>query len=174
MRRSFLLAAALLAACNPAIYVRDGVTDGDTFYLAPVAWADADPALQSWVTYSLVKSTCQLEIGGDNPARASSYGCELTARQRLLDAWVEKRARAEGASDHYLDTLLGVRDAGFLDEYTAYYFGREHWQVPAEIDHAGFDTWRRSHLRRHHPETRLVGSWAYREQVARAPGAGDF
>ena len=174
MRRTLWLATALLVACHPGIYVRGGVTDGDTFYLAPVAWADADPALQSWVTYSLVKSTCQLEIGGDNPARASSYGCEFTARIHLVDAWMEKRAGTESASDPYLDTLLGVRDAGYLDEYTVYYLGREDWQVPAEVDLAAFDTWRRSHLRRHRPETRLVGSWAYREQVTPTPGAGDF
>ena len=52
----------LLGACHSEIYVRDGVTDGDTFYLSHEAMYDPDPALQSWVAYSLMKSTCQLEI----------------------------------------------------------------------------------------------------------------
>ncbi|MDH3835039.1 MAG: hypothetical protein OES34_12915, partial [Nitrosopumilus sp.] len=71
-----LIALVLITGCNKEIYVRDGVTDGDTFYLAPVASVDTDPALQSWVAYSLAKSVCQLELGGDNPARQSSYDCE--------------------------------------------------------------------------------------------------
>ena len=62
-----------LVAGGSEIYTRDGVTDGDTFYLAPSAFTDDDPAFQSWVTYSLMKSTCQLEIGGENPARANSF-----------------------------------------------------------------------------------------------------
>ena len=101
----------LLLLCLPAvalagqIFTRDGVTDGDTFYLAPHAHVDDDPVLQSWVAYSLAKSTCQLEIGGDNPARNSSYGCELTARRHLLDAWDTQRVEHAGVSDDYLDTL---------------------------------------------------------------------
>ena len=42
-----------IVACNGEIYLRDGVTDGDTFYLANRTLADSDPALQSWASYSL-------------------------------------------------------------------------------------------------------------------------
>ena len=160
----FLLIVGLLglAACNHSVYTKDGVTDGDTFFLAPQAWASDDPALQSWVTYSLVKSACQLELGGDNPARNSDYGCELTAREHLLDTWTLQRAEHAHAADEYLDTLLRVREAGFLDEYTVAYFGRRHWSVPAEVAQARFDSWRRRHLEGHEPETRIIGSWNYR------------
>ncbi len=160
----------LLLLCLPAIalagqiFTRDGVTDGDTFYLAPHAHVDDDPVLQSWVAYSLAKSTCQLEIGGDNPARNSSYGCELTARRHLLDAWVTQRVEHAGVSDDYLDTLLQVRDAGFLDEYTVRYFGKKHWQVPVEVDVAAFRRWQKQHLRGHRPQSRLIGSWNYRDE----------
>ena len=158
----------LLLACIPAValagqvFTRDGVTDGDTFYLAPHAHVDDDPVLQSWVAYSLVRSTCQLEMGGDNPARNSSYGCEFTARRHLLDTWDAQRAEHAGASDEYLDTLLRVRDAGFLDEYTVRYFGKKHWQVPAEVDVAAFRRWQKQHLKGHRPQSRLIGSWNYR------------
>jgi hypothetical protein len=81
----------MLSACNSEIYVRDGVTDGDTFYLAERALTDDDPVLQSRVRYSLTKSTCQLQIGGENPARASSLECELSLRRMLLDAWNERK-----------------------------------------------------------------------------------
>ncbi len=163
MRIIGIFGLLLLAACNSEIYTRDGVTDGDSFYLAPRAYEDDDPALQSWVAYSLMKSTCQLEIGGSNPARVSDYGCEFTARQHLVETWEEQRSQHPGASDPYLDDLLAIREAGFLDEYTVRYFGRKHWQVPAEVRVADFRRWQRQHLRRHRPETRIIGSWGYRE-----------
>lgn len=158
----FLPLWLLLAACNSEIYTRDGVTDGDAFYLAPRAVQDDDPVLQSWVSYSLMKSTCQLDIGGGLPSRVSDYGCELTARQHLLDTWEEQRASHTGAADPYLDALVVVRDAGFLREYTVSYFGRREWHVPAEVRLQDFRQWQRTHLRHHRPQTRLIGSWGYR------------
>lgn len=161
MRYIGILSLALLAACNSEIYTRDGVTDGNSFYLAPRAYQDDDPTLQSWVSYSLMRSTCQLDVGGPNPARVSDYGCEFTARQHLLDTWEEQRLEHPGASDAYLDQLLAVREAGFLDEYTVTYFGRKDWQVPAEVQVDRFRRWQREHLRRHKPQTRIIGSWGY-------------
>jgi len=162
----WLITLVLITGCNNEIYVRDGVTDGDTFYLAPVASVDTDPVLQSWVAYSLVKSVCQLELGGDNPARQSSYDCEFTARNILVDAWAEQRAENPGISDAYLDELLTVRDAGYLGKYTAYYFRRNNWQVPEEVDIDAFGEWRRQHLRRHRPQTRIIGYWGYQDRSA--------
>jgi hypothetical protein len=164
MQRLVLLPFLLLAACNSEIYTRDGVTDGDSFYLAPHVFENDDPILQSWVAYSLMKSTCQLDVGGAVPARVSDYGCELTARRHLVDAWEKQRQEHEGVTDPYLDGLVAVRDAGFLDEYTVHYFGRRHWQVPAEVRVDEFRQWQRKNLRRHKPETRLIGSWGYRQR----------
>ena len=163
MRILLLTGLLTLAACNTSVYTKDGVTDGDTFYLAPRAWADDDPALQSWVAYSLVKSACLLEIGGENPARNRNYGCELTAREHLLDTWESQREEHRNASDPYLDALLRVRRAGFLDEYTVYYFGQAEWDVPAEVRVDDFRRWQRGNLGRHKPQTQLIGSWNYRE-----------
>jgi hypothetical protein len=161
MRIVWILGLVALAGCNHAVYTRDGVTDGDTFYLAPHAWADDDPVLQSWVSYSLMRSACQLELGGDNPARNSDYGCEYTARLHLLETWDAQRAEHPDAQDPYLDTLLRVRAAGYLDEYTVRYFGRQDWQVPVEVRVDEFRGWQKQHLRRHRPQTRIVGSWNY-------------
>ena len=165
IRIALFIATAFLAGCTSDIYVRGGVTDGDTFYLAERALTDDDPVLQSWVAYSLAKSTCQLQIGGENPARASSYGCEFTARRILLDTWEEKRAEQPQIYDEYLDSLVLVREAGYLDEYVAHYFHHQEWLVPAEVDDRKFRRWRRRHLRKHQPETHIVGSWNYAEKV---------
>lgn len=152
-----------LAVVGSEIYTRDGVTDGDTFYLAPSAFTNDDPAYQSWVAYSLMKSACQLEIGGENPARASSFECEHKARKRLVDSWDEKRQQDPLIADPYLDALSEVRYAGFLAEYTTRFFGRKNWVLPEGLRVAEFKRWQRMHLRGHRPRTRIIGSWNFRQ-----------
>ena len=155
----------VLCACSGEIYVRDGVTDGDTFYLAERAISDDDPVLQSWVGYSLTKSTCQLQIGGSNPARESSFACELTARKLALDTWAEKRRLNPDLTDEYLDELLTINRAGFLDEYVAHHFRKAHWTLPDNIDVRAYRRWQRRNIPFHEPETRIIGSWNYAGNV---------
>ena len=161
MRWLVLLFFAPVAVFAGEIFTRDGVTDGDTFYLAPAASTTEDPAYQSWVTFSLIRSTCKLEIGGDNPARNSSFDCEFTARRYLVTSWAEKQAVDGSITDDYLDTLYYVYEKGFLAEYTVHYFGKKHWTLPEGLRTKEFNAWRREHLRGHQPRTRLIGSWNY-------------
>ena len=165
MRFIAFISLLLMAACNSSIYTRDGVTDGDTFYLAPSAFAIEDPAFQSWVAYSLMKSTCQLGIGGENPARASSFDCEFTARRHLVNAWDEQSFNNQGVNDDYLDALSSVNEAGYLAEYTSHYLGQDVWLLPEGLRINEFRDWRQAHLRRHRSKTRLTGSWNYSRRV---------
>ena len=168
MRFLTLFPLLALAACNGDIFTRDGVTDGDTFYLAPTAFTNDDPAFQSWVAYSLMKSTCQLKMGGENPARQSSFGCECIARRHLVQTWIEKSPAEDSTGDGYLDDLRRVSEAGFLEEYTASYFARSDWQLPSGLRMDKFRNWRRMNLRRHRPMTRIIGSWAYAGGAAKS------
>jgi len=161
---SILLA---VAGCSGEVYLRDGVTDGDTFYLAERALTDTNPVLQSWVTYSLGRSACQLQIGGENPARESSFACEMTARRLLLDTWLEQRAENHDLGDAYLDELARVQASGYLDEYVASYFRKRHWEIPDALDRSAFKKWRRANLPGHKPQTRIIGSWNYAKNVTR-------
>ena len=161
----FLTLAPLLTGCSGEIYLRDGVTDGDTFYLAERALADDDPAYQSWVRYSLAKSACQLQIDGSNPARASSFACELGARRLLVGAWQEKQALDPAVRDPYLDDLQRVQEAGFLDEYVARHFATRDWAVPDNLDVRSYRRWSRKQLPEHRTETRITGSWNYARNV---------
>ena len=165
--RNLLSLALVLSvtACGNGIYLRDGVTDGDTFYLSQRALMDDDPVLQSWVSYSLTRSACQLQMGGENPARASSFDCELSARKDLLDTWREKKQVQPVPSDSYLDTLLAVRDAGYLGEYVDDHFGRRHWSMPGELETREYERWMSRHYPRHRAQTRLTGSWNYASNV---------
>lgn len=156
----------LISACNGQVYLRDGVTDGDTFYLAEYAWSESDPVLQSWVSYSLAISTCQLQIGGNNPARTSSFDCEVTARRLLLQTWSEQQAKTADSEDEYLDDLAQVQAAGYLDEYVARFLEKKHWDIPDDLETRSFRVWRRKHLRGHEPKTRIIGSWNYARNVS--------
>lgn len=155
------LVATLFAGCNGEIYVIDGVTDGDTFYLSDRAFSDTDPVLQSWVAYSLARSVCQLEVGGENPARNNTFECELKSRRILVDTWREQKAEDENTADRYLDALLSVDDADYLAEYVARFHLKRHWALPPDLDMHGFGNWRRGNLLKHRPQTRIVGSWNF-------------
>lgn len=164
---TLLLNVLILAACNGEIYLRDGVTDGDAFFVSPYAAANPDPVVQSWIRYSLSRSVCQLRSGNENPARVSSFECERAARQQLVDAWLEHRSEHPALRDAYLDELVIVGDAGFLDEYTVHHFGGAGWTVPDELDTSAYHRWRRRELRGHRAETRIIGAWGYREAARR-------
>lgn len=161
MRLLAILLFLPLSASAGDVFTRDGVTDGDAFYLAPHATVNDDPVLQSWVRFSLIRSACKLEIGGDNPARNSSFDCEFKARRHLVSSWEEQRS--QGVADDYLDTLSDVAHAGFLAEYTVHYFGKKHWSNPDGLRIKEFKRWRRENLRGHKPQTQLIGSWNYRK-----------
>jgi hypothetical protein len=168
MRQEITISLAfvlILAGCSGEIYLRDGVTDGDTFYLAERAMADDDPVYQSWVRYSLAKSACQLQIDGNNPARANSFGCELDAHRLLVAAWAEKRSLNPAISDPYLNNLQLVQEAGFLDEYVVHHFSADHWEVPEDLDSRAYRRWSRKALRRHKAQVRITGSWNYAKNV---------
>lgn len=169
IRLLFFLAPLLVGGCNGDIYLRDGVTNGDTFYLSNRAVGDDDPELQSWVRYSLAKSTCQLRMGGENPARNSSFDCELTARRHLVEAWQEKVAANTAGPGRYLDELALVAERGFLDEYVAHHFRRRDWDFPDDLELSEYRRWEKRVMPRHRPETRLTGSWNY--QAAVTPNA---
>ena len=162
-----LLAAILLiTGCDTRVYVKDGVTDGNRFALPPMVEMSADPVVQSWVAYSLAKSVCQLEMGGDNPARNSSFDCELSSREVLVDRWgdfgtVETGQRPPEAA--YLAQLADASEAGYLDEYVWHFMAQRHWQKPVTLELDAFERWRgeKPEWRRHRAETQIIGSWGY-------------
>ncbi len=161
------LAALTLGACDGRIYVRDGVTDGDTFYLPEYVIYDDDPALQSWVAYSLDLSTCQLTLGGDNPARNSSFDCEHGAHEILVQSWQGQLQNNAGASDGHLDTLLEIANYGYLREYVAVELARPGWELPDDLDRDGYRTLLGELRADVKPQRRIVGSWNYADEQQR-------
>src|SRR5262249_24489655 len=72
------------------------------------------------------------------------FAAELAARTYLADEWKKERTTTS-ARDPYLDTLVAVRDAGFMREYVLAFLTGEGWTVPgsdfAKLDIAGFSAW---------------------------------
>ena len=166
MHRALITSICLLFAassCGGNIYVRDGSGDGDTFVLSNSALESTDPVTLSWVSYSLTRSTCQLRTGSANPARTSSFNCEVTARRHLLDKWAEQKEAQPGAADAYLDSLAAVQQANFLSEYVVRYFRKENWELPADLRNFEFRQWSVEHLMEHEPQTRMTGSWRFEQ-----------
>ncbi|MEM7612753.1 MAG: hypothetical protein AAF270_13790 [Pseudomonadota bacterium] len=154
----------VLSGCNTAVYVRDGVTDGDRFSLPPHVYADDSPVLQSWVAYSLARSICQLEMGGDNPARNSSFECELSARDSLVSRWRELGTAdaADNSDVAYLNTLVAADNAGLLREYVWQELRRNSWATPDSLKLSEYREWAGEALGRgHRAQTQIIGSWGY-------------
>ena len=128
---------------------------------------DDDPVLQSWVSYSLTRSACQLELGGDNPARKISFDCEATARRHLLTSWQEKKMRRPVPTNPYLDDLVAIHQAGFLDEHVFGYFRQRGWSTPDDLEMRAYRRWSTASMPHHEPETRLIGSWNYARNTGR-------
>ncbi|MEL7022577.1 MAG: hypothetical protein AAGL69_02455 [Pseudomonadota bacterium] len=159
-----------MTACDRRIYVKDGVTDGDRFSLPTILDDSGDPTVHAWAAYSLARSVCQLEIGGENPARNSSFQCELAAREALVERWNELEAdrritgeaTREGPSVDYLNLMSAIYAMGVLDGYVWRYLAQPDWKAPESPAVARFDAWAKDHLpRNHRAETRIVGSWGF-------------
>ncbi|HUN28142.1 MAG TPA: hypothetical protein VMU67_17730 [Steroidobacteraceae bacterium] len=92
----------------------------------------------------------QLPLG----ERAASFDEEVRARRVAVNMF-RQLARAHPAlSSVYFSDLDRVDAAGFLREYVWRYLKGASWTAePGSLRLAAFDTWRRTHLRNHVPET---------------------
>lgn len=165
--RLFAVVVLALSGCRAGVYVQDGVTDGNRFSLPDTLYDNPDPVAQSWAAYSLARSVCQLEMGGENPARNHSFDCELTAREVLIDRWSDfgdvNRSELRSPAAAYLERMADAGDAGFLDEYVWVYLKRRGWLAPDSLQLTEFKRWQESAggWDRHRPDTRIIGSWGY-------------
>jgi tetratricopeptide (TPR) repeat protein len=103
--------------------------------------------LALWGSYGIALATAAEKLGHDD------FSAELEARTFLADAWKNGRATT-AARDPYLDTLLAVRDAGFMPEYVLAFLTREGWTISGDtlvkLNIDGFTAWAAAHLDRSH------------------------
>lgn len=150
--------AALATGCSGVqVYNFGGEGRGQAFHV-PVAAVKNDSAIvQSWIAYSLARSTCKLEIGGPLPSANDSFDCEFRPRRVLAERWAGRIDSPD--TDEYLDEVAQVRRDGFLKEYVWHFFRQRDWVQPEGLAMARFQAYRRSQLVWHRPKTRVIGYW---------------
>jgi hypothetical protein len=78
---------------------------------------------------------------------------ELFCRNNMVQIWSEIQEKTPGLTDTYLDEVLGVRDAGFLDEYVWTYHAQEGWPLPEDLKLEEFNDWMAQNLSQHESKT---------------------
>ena len=126
-----------------------------------------------------VETNLRLMVEGHSNGSLDDYEVELDGRRALANAWRAKRAAASTVPDEYLDALLQVESAGFLEEYVLENFAKPGWTVPAtalaSVDLPAYRSWQRKHVMPPSPRVPIgVSSQALagRPTLPRAPGAG--
>jgi len=101
----------------------------------------------AWVLYGITRMTAMQERARSHRRYVppNDYPAELSARSILAKFWREQREKGSEETDTYLDTLVAIADAGFLDEYVISTFVSPGWTIKANdiaaFDFAGFTTW---------------------------------
>lgn len=166
----FALSLALClttVGCGVQVYDWGGEGRGQAFHVPAGAAMNKSPIVQSWVAYSLARSACKLEMGGDEPSRNDSFECEFRPRRVLAKRWA--RGGDSRETDEYLDLVERIRQDGLLEEYVWHYFRRPGWVEPEGLETRRFEDFRQAELRWHRPRTRIIGYWskAHVEGLAR-------
>ena len=61
---------------------------------------------------------------------------------------------------------MAIENAGFLDEYVAANFRKQHWDVPDDLRFGSYRRFMKKTLPHHDPVTRITGSWNYSRNVS--------
>jgi len=144
-RRAGLLAAGLVAlggCAHTAGAPATGSATGDSEVIVSADLGSPD-LLGVWSVYGLALASGAEKTGRDD------YATEVTARSLLADSWKDLRAGKQ-LKDPYLDLLVEVRDAGFIDEYVLATLARPGWTLSGEelarLKLAPWTAWAATHL----------------------------
>lgn len=78
---------------------------------------------------------------------------EFFCRDKMVKIWSELKQNKPGLKNAYMDDMLKVRKAGFLDEYVWAYYHQEGWAMPEGLKLEAFNAWRTKNLSKHQPKT---------------------
>jgi hypothetical protein len=124
-----------------------------------IVWDPATPQQEStlWLAYLYARAAYAVSAANADftvGEREASFEEEVRGRSTAVNMFRALRYNdAQPASDYFSD-IDRVEAAGFLREYVWSYLRRESWgPAPAGLDLAGFEAWRRIHLKDHVPVT---------------------
>ncbi len=152
------LAFAGLVACGCAHTPSPSGRDGFQVILEDAARSTSSGSPQpanytaAWITYATIRGRTYEEVRdrGSRNRAGDDYLIEVRARSGMAAFWRDQRQTPEAASDAYLDKLVEIAEAGFIEEYVLGTFARPGWTVPSKelplIDFASFAEWGPVHL----------------------------
>ncbi|MGM0574352.1 MAG: hypothetical protein ACQEXJ_01280 [Myxococcota bacterium] len=157
-RSVLMLAVALLVGCAHAGRGKpttlDELREDPKFLVHPDLAEEPEPVAKAWAAYAVGRLVGRHSL--EEEATASlPYLEEWLARRALARSWKQQREAGEADAEPYLDALVEVLDAGFLEAYTVFFFASPGWTVPSaqRIELEGFLRWAREHLQPHEPKT---------------------
>lgn len=113
----------------------------------------------AWLVYGMARMIAMEERTRNHRRYVppNDYPAELHARSVLAEYWQEQLEKGSEAKDAYLDTLVAIDAAGFLEEYVISAFVSPGWTIKASViptlDFAGFTAWSEQHLQNFESET---------------------
>lgn len=139
--RAILMLLAVVATATPAQQADEAARDEFGFDVEfdeslplPSDEGSASPAASAWLAYGLMRGRVyqDLQIRGTANQSGDDFAIEHSARLALATVWRELKASGAAGADEYLDALVRIADAGFVDEYVTFVFGKPGWTIPAE------------------------------------------
>jgi hypothetical protein len=127
----------------------------------PVIYLDANLSnvqAAGWLAYAA--SLGQWDDQNDNKNGINLYEREVYAREKAAIVWSELKQKQSDATEYDLDTMLKVKDAGFMREYVWYFLRKSDWSIPKELNLEGFNKWKEENIPNYQPTTK--GSLTYK------------
>jgi tetratricopeptide (TPR) repeat protein len=113
---------------------------------------DEPQVMEAWLRYAAtrMKTYNDLAAAGRHNKAVEDYEIELAARRMLASFWSSQQARGTAVANAYLDKLVEIDKAGFLEEYVLYFFVQPGWTVSAAslalIELEAFAAWGNANL----------------------------
>lgn len=107
----------------------------------------------AWLLYGMSRMSAMEERARSHRRYVppNDYPAELRARSDLAIFWRDQREKGSEEKDTYLDTLVAIADAGFMEEYVISAFVSPGWTIKASdiaaFDFAGYTAWGDEHLK---------------------------
>ena len=153
------LGAAIPASPDAVAKARVRVNEPDSAMKLAILWDPETPEEESkiWLAYLFARAAFAANETAGGPAvgeRESSFEEEVRGRQIALTTFRAMKRDSAPPESAYFNDIDRVEAAGFLREYVWSYLRHPSWKTaPANLDVAGFETWRAEHLTNHQPVT---------------------
>jgi hypothetical protein len=140
------------------------------------AVATGTMGLAAWMAYGNKRAQLIKERTGHFHNRSGDdYTLEIASRQAMVEVWAKSRTFNE-TPNPYLDLMLELSTAGYLEEYVVVFFAKPGWTIPGAalslLNIPEFTQWSAQKLAGHQPQTLVQAKPADAPEAPQVPGRG--